>query len=99
VLINSLMVFPLPVLRDTDADQLRIGQKHVGGQTGIIAVQEIASNRRRVEDVLVVEHHLPTVLVGEDQRQVDVGVAAQTIERVVVEDAGPGIVLPVVIAA
>ena len=62
--------FPLPVFRDADADQLRIGQKDVGRQTGTVAVQEIAGNRRDVEDVLVVEHHLPAVLVGEDQRPI-----------------------------
>ena len=83
--INSLIGFPLPVLRDADADQFRIGQEHIGRQSAVVAVQEVAGDRRRVEDVLVIEHHLPAVLVGEDQRQVDIGVAAQTIIGIVVE--------------
>ena len=61
--------------------------------------RKVAGDRRRVEDVLVIEHHLPAVLVGEDQRQIDVGVAAQPVIRIVVEDARPGIILPVIIAA
>ena len=38
--INSLIGFPLPVLRDADADQFRIGQEHVGRQAAVVAVQE-----------------------------------------------------------
>ena len=99
VFINSLIASPLPVLRDANADQLRIGQEHIGRQAAVVAVQEVAGDGRRVEDVLVIEHHLPAVLVGEDQCEVDVGVAANAIIRIVVEDARPGIILPIVIAA
>ena len=45
----------------------------------VVAVQEIAGDGRDVEHVLDIAHHLPAVLVGEDQRQIDVGVAAQPV--------------------
>ena len=90
--------FPLlPILRDADADQLGIGQEHIGCQAAIVAVQEVAGDRSRVEHVFVVEHHLPAVLVGEDQRQVDVGVTPQPIVRIIVEHSRPGVVLPIII--
>ena len=71
VFVSSLIVFPLPILRDANADQFGIGQEDIGRQPAVIAVQEGAGDRGRVEYVLVVEHHLPAVLVGEDQRQID----------------------------
>ena len=99
LLINSLIASPLPVLRDANADQFRIGQEHIGRQPAVVAVQEVAGDGRRVEHILVVEHHLPAILIGEDQRQVDVGITAQAIIGIVVEDTRPGIILPVIIAA
>ena len=78
--------------------------KHQGGRLEKIEVkldkvdQRLDQVERRFDRV-VVEHHLPAVLVGEDQRQIDVGVAAQTVIGIVVEDARPGIILPVVVAA
>ena len=65
----------------------------------VIAVQEVAGYGGLVEDIFVVQHHLPTVLIGEDQRQVDVGVTPNPVIGVVVEDTRPGIILPVVIAS
>src|SRR6185437_14441677 len=99
VLVNSLIGSPLPILRDADADQLGIGEKDVGRQSRVVAVQERSGDGRFVEDIFVVEHHLPTVLVGEDQGQIDIGVSAQAIVWIVVEHARPGIVLPVIVAA
>ena len=60
--------FPLPVLRNANADQLGIGQEDVGRKS-CVAVQEVAGNRGGVEYILVIEHHLPAVLVGENQRE------------------------------
>src|SRR6185437_16184221 len=74
--INSLMLVPSPVLRDANADQFRISQEDIGRKSAVVAVQEIAGDRGRIKDIFVIEHHLPTILVGEDQRDVDVGVPA-----------------------
>src|SRR5580692_1930098 len=52
----------LEVLRDADPDETGIGGEYVGGQTGIIAVQEISGDRCRVEDVLGIKlDHQPTI--------------------------------------
>src|SRR6185437_8252841 len=84
-----------PVFRDADADQTRIGEEDVGGEIGVVAVEERAGDGRGVEHILDIAHRLPAVLIGEDQRQVEIGVAADAIIRIVVEDAGPAVVLPV----
>src|SRR5580692_10677374 len=96
--ISSLIGSPLPILRDADADQFRIGQEDVGRQSRVVAVEERSSDRRNVEDILVIEHHLPAVLVGENERQVDGVVTTQLIERFVIEHAPPRRGLPIEIA-
>src|SRR6185437_8312211 len=93
------LVPPSPVLRDANADQPRIGCEHICGQPAIVTVEERACYISGVEHVLVVEHHLPAPLVCQDQREVHVGIAAQPVIGIVVENARPGIVLPIVIGA
>ena len=97
--INSLIGSPLPILRDANADQLRIGQEDVGRQSAVIAVQESAGDRRLVEDILVIEHHLPAGLTSENDAQIDGGVAAQPVIGQIVEHAPPRIILPVIVGS
>src|SRR6185437_16224925 len=68
------------------AEQTRIGQEDVGGETAVVAVQEVAGYRGGVEHVLHIAHNLPTGLIGQDEREVQVGIAMDTIIGIVVED-------------
>src|SRR6185437_13025463 len=95
-MISSLIVTPpLPVLRYPNADQARVGQKHICRQIRIVAVEEGASDRGGVHHVLDEAHRLPAVLVGQDHGEVQVGITVQVIIGIVIEDARPTIVLPV----
>ena len=57
----------LPVLRDAETEEARIGCKDVRRQRRIVRVEERARYRRRIEQVLDIGHRLPAVLIGEDQ--------------------------------
>ena len=89
----------LPVLRDANTEQARVGEEHVGGQRRIVRIEERAGDRALVEHVLGVDLRLPAILVGEDQRQVHIGITMKLVIGLVVEDTGEGISLPVEIAA
>ena len=49
----------IEMLGDAHAEEAWIGEEDVGGQAGIIAVQEIAGDGGGVEDILHIAHHLP----------------------------------------
>src|SRR6185437_7111945 len=95
VLMSSLIGSPLPILRHADADQLGIGEEDVGRQPRVIAVEERAGYRGRIENILVEQHHLPTRLACQDQGEIQVRVAMQLVVSEVVEDPPIGIGLPV----
>src|SRR6185437_15344406 len=88
---------PSPVLRDTHAEEARIDQKYVCRQAAVVTVQERAGDSRGIEYVLEVTHHLPAILACQDESEVDVGVTAYPVVRIIIEHACPGIVLPVII--
>ena len=60
-------VSPSPVLRDANADQSGIGQEHVSRQTAIVTVKKISCDRGLIENILVIEHHLPTALTCQNE--------------------------------
>src|SRR6185437_14486746 len=77
---------PLEVLCDANAEQTWICEEDVCCKSAVVAVQEGAGNISHVENVLQITHDLPAVLACQDQREIDVGVAAQAVIRIAVED-------------
>ena len=77
------------MLGHPDAEETRIGEEDVGGETAVIAVEEVAGDRGGVEDVFDIPHHLPARSIRQDEREVYVRIAAYAIIGIVVEDTGP----------
>src|SRR6185437_12674345 len=88
-------ISPSPVLRDAHAEQAWVCQEDVRREPRIVTVQEVPGDGGGIEDVLQVTHHLPAILVGKDERKIQVGIAVYLVVGPVIEHARETVALPV----